>query len=281
MKKLPIIISIVASLTVGAGIGLAIGLTTSNTKTNLTTSSVPSNSSSSSSSSSSGSSSSLPIIVNYTVSFKNYDGTLLSESVVEKGGTAIYTGPTPTRMETATCTYTFTGWDQPLENITSDCVRVAQYEEILKPVTNYYKVTFKNYDGTLLQEVTVEEGKTAVYSASTPTKPSTPTHTYTFTGWDGSLENITSDCVRIAQFSETQVKFTVSFKNYDDTLLYETYVESGKTATYMGPTPVRPETNEYSYTFSGWDHSLENVTTYSYNKEGTVLSVPSITFYYQ
>ena len=266
MKKLPIIISIVASLTVGAGIGLAIGLTTSNTKTNLTTSSVPSNSSSSSSSSvssssSSGSSSSLPIIVNYTVSFKNYDGTLLSESVVEKGGTVIYTGPTPTRMETATCTYTFTGWDQPLENITSDCVRVAQYEEILKPVTNYYKVTFKNYDGTLLQEVTVEEGKTAVYSASTPTKPSTPTHTYTFTGWDGSLENITSDCVRIAQFSETQVKFTVSFKNYDDTLLYETYVESGKTATYMGPTPVRPETNEYSYTFSGWDHSLENVTT--------------------
>ena len=266
MKKLPIIISIVASLTVGAGIGLAIGLTTSNTKTNLTTSSVPSNSSSSSSSSvssssSSGSSSSLPIIVNYTVSFKNYDGTLLSESVVEKGGTAIYTGPTPTRTETATCTYTFTGWDQPLENITSDCVRVAQYEEILKPVTNYYKVTFKNYDGTLLQEVTVEEGKTAVYSASTPTKPSTPTHTYTFTGWDGSLENITSDCVRIAQFSETQVKFTVSFKNYDDTLLYETYVESGKTATYMGPTPVRPETNEYSYTFSGWNHSLENVTT--------------------
>ncbi len=272
MKKLPIIISIVASLTVGAGIGLAIGLTTSNTKTNLTTSSVPSNSSSPSSSSassssssvssssSSSSSSSLPIIVNYTVSFKNYDGTLLSESVVEKGGTAIYTGPTPTRMETATCTYTFTGWDQPLENITSDCVRVAQYEEILKPVTNYYKVTFKNYDGTLLQEVTVEEGKTAVYSASTPTKPSTPTHTYTFTGWDGSLENITSDCVRIAQFSETQVKFTVSFKNYDDTLLYETYVESGKTATYMGPTPVRPETNEYSYTFSGWDHSLENVT---------------------
>ena len=269
MKKLPIIISIVASLTVGVGIGLAIGFASSNAKPTTSsqpsTSSVPTSSSSSSSSSSSGSSSSssssLPFIENYTVSFKNYDGTLLSESVVEKGGTAIYTGPTPTRMETATCTYTFTGWDQVLENITSDCVRVAQYEEILKPVTNYYKVTFKNYDGTLLQEVTVEEGKTATYSGQTPTKPSTPTYSYTFIGWDGSLENITSDCVRIAQFSETQVKFTVSFKNYDDTLLYETYVESGKTATYMGPTPVRPETNEYSYTFSGWDHSLENVTT--------------------
>ena len=269
MKKLPIIISIVASLTVGVGIGLAIGFASSNTKPTASsqpsTSNVPTSSSSSSSSSSSGSSSSssssLPFIENYTVSFKNYDGTLLSESVVEKGGTAIYTGPTPTRMETATCTYTFTGWDQVLENITSDCVRVAQYEEILKPVTNYYKVTFKNYDGTLLQEVTVEEGKTATYSGQTPTKPSTPTYSYTFIGWDGSLENITSDCVRIAQFSETQVKFTVSFKNYDDTLLYETYVESGKTATYMGPTPVRPETNEYSYTFSGWDHSLENVTT--------------------
>ena len=260
MKKLPIIISVIASLTVGVAIGLAIGLTSNRTQAKPTISSV-STSSSQSSISSAPSTSSLPTIENFTVSFKNYDGTLLSEAVVKKGETAIYNGPTPTRAETSEYTYTFNGWDQPLENITSDCVRIAQYIETLKPVTNYYKVTFKNYDGSLLQEATVEEGKNAVYSGQTPTKPSTPTHTYTFTGWDGSLENITSDCVRIAQFSEAQTKFTVSFKNYDGTLLYETYVESGKTATYVGPVPTREETSEYTYTFNGWDHSLENVTS--------------------
>ena len=272
MKKLPIIISIVASLAIGVGAGLAIGLNSSHAKTNSNTSSVPSSSeassissqssisSGSSISSSSSSSSSVPVINNYTVSFKNYDGTLLSETFVKEGETATYTGPTPTRAETALSTYTFSGWDQPLENITSDCVRVAQYNETLKPVTLYYKVTFKNYDGSLLQEVTVEEGHTAVYSGQTPTKPNTPTHTYTFLGWDASLENITSDCVRVAQFDETQIKYTVSFKNYDGTLLYETYVESGETATYNGPVPTRGETNEATYTFSGWDRSLENIT---------------------
>ena len=272
MKKLPLIISIVVSLTIGVGVGLVAGFNISKTKTNSDVSSVPTSSSAAPISSSSFTSSSsvvsssslissLPVITNYTVSFKNYDGTLLSETIVEKGKTATYDGPIPTRNETDECTYTFKGWDQPLENITSDCVRIAQYDETLKPVTHYYKVTFKNYDNALLQEVTVEEGKSAVYSGQTPTKPSTPTHTYSFIGWDASLDNITSDCIRVAQFNETQTKYTVSFKNYDGTLLYETYVEAGKTATYNGPVPTREETNERSYTFSGWDHSLENVTT--------------------
>ena len=272
MKKLPILISIVAALAIGVGVGLTIGLTSANTKAKPDNSSASSTSSLSSISSSSSISSepsisspssisSVPVIENYIVSFKNYDGTLLSESVVEKGETAIYKGPTPTRSETSEYTYTFNGWDQSLENITSDCVRTAQFTETLKPVTHYYKVTFKNYDGALLQEVNVEEGHTAVYTAQAPTRPATPTCTYTFTGWDGSLENITSDCVRIAQFSENQTKFIVSFKNYDGTLLYETYVEAGKNATYMGPTPVREEDARCTYTFAGWDRSLENITS--------------------
>jgi len=196
----------------------------------------------------------------YTVSFKNYDGTLLSESIVKSGETATYNGVTPTKPETSEYTYTFTGWDQSLENITSNCIRVAQFNGTLKPVTVYYTVTFKNYDGTLLQEVSVEEGHDAVYTASTPTRPTTPKYSYTFIGWDRSLENITSDCVRVAQFSETQIKYTVTFKNYDGTLLYEAYASSGDTVTYGGVTPTKPEDDLYTYTFSGWDHSLENIS---------------------
>ncbi len=201
-----------------------------------------------------------PTTIFYTVTFKNYDGSLLSESVVERGQTATYNGVAPTKPETSEYTYAFTGWDQSLENITSNCIRVAQYSETLKPLTVYYTVTFKNYDGTLLQEVSVEEGHDAVYSAPTPTRASTPTHSYTFTGWDKSLENITSDCVRVAQFSETQIKYTVTFKNYDGSLLYEAYASKGETVTYGGVTPSKPEDDLYTYTFSGWDHSLDNIT---------------------
>ena len=197
----------------------------------------------------------------YTVSFKNYDGTLLSESSVNSGETAIYNGTTPTRPETSEYTYTFSGWDQSLENITSNCVRVAQYTENLKPVVNHYTVTFKNYDGTLLQEVSVIEGETAVYTASTPTRPSTSTHSYTFYDWDKPLTNITSDCVRVAQFTETQVKFTVTFKNYDGTALHEVYVTTGGTATYEWPNPTREEDEDYTYSFKGWDQPLTNITS--------------------
>ena len=198
-------------------------------------------------------------IPDYTVSFKNYDGTLLSESVVSSGGTAIYSGDTPTRPEDSQYTYSFSGWDQSLENITANCSRVAQYTQTAKPVTVYCTVTFKNYDNTLLKEVTVVKGSNVTYSGQTPSRPKTPKLEYTFIGWDASLENITSDCVRVAQFSETQYKCTVSFKNYDDTLLYEAYVDKGGSVTYSGSDPVRPEDSEYTYAFSGWDHSLASI----------------------
>ena len=45
----------------------------------------------------------------YTVSFKNYDGSLLSESKVKKGQTAVYEGVEPSRADTAEFTYTFNG----------------------------------------------------------------------------------------------------------------------------------------------------------------------------
>ena len=47
--------------------------------------------------------------------------------------------------------------------------------------------------------------------------------------------------------------------NGDDTLLYETDVEEGQDAVYVGETPTKEEDEDYTYIFDGWDHSLENV----------------------
>lgn len=205
-----------------------------------------------------------PAPVYFTVSFKNYDGSLLSESTIEQGHTVEYEGVTPTRGETAEYTYTFTGWDQSLNNIQSNCVRVAQYSENLKPVPVTYTVTFKNYDGTLLCEDIVEPGGTATYSLqANPTRPETSEATYTFTGWDKPLTNITSNCDRIAQFQENlkPAKYSVSFRNYDGTVLHEVYVTTGGTATYEWPNPTREEDEDYTYSFKGWDLSLTNITS--------------------
>ena len=196
----------------------------------------------------------------YVVSFKNYDGSLLSESKVKKGETAVYQGQTPTRASSTEYDYIFIGWDQSLENIISNCSRVAQYNETVKPVTKYYTVTFKNWDGALLDEVVVQEGNEAVYGGLTPTRPSTPEFTYAFTGWDQSLKNITSDCTRVAQFSATNVEYSVRFYSYDNQLLYTDVVHYQQQATFYGTTPTKPSTSTHTYVFREWDKDFSSVT---------------------
>ena len=54
--------------------------------------------------------------------------------------------------------------------------------------------------------------------------------------------------------------FKVTFKNYDDTILYQTRVKKGGTAIYDKDTPTRPATFDYYYEFLAWDKDLTNVT---------------------
>ncbi len=66
-----------------------------------------------------------------------------------------------------------------------------------------YKVTFQNYDGTVLYETEVEEGHSAEYVGETPTKPveeGKVDYTYEFVGWDKELENILEDTIATAMF---------------------------------------------------------------------------------
>ena len=53
--------------------------------------------------------------------------------------------------------------------------------------------------------------------------------------------------------------FHVIFLNYDDSLLYEVDVEEGHEAIYCGETPIKPEDDEFTYEFKGWDQDLTNI----------------------
>lgn len=74
---------------------------------------------------------------------------------------------------------------------------VVTYEE--KPK---YTVTWKNYDGTVLETDTgVYEGTSPSYNSSTPTRPTTKEYVYTFSGWDRTLSAVTSNVTYTAQFT--------------------------------------------------------------------------------
>ena len=86
---------------------------------------------------------------------------------------------------------------------------------------NKYTVTFKNYNGNVLQEVKVLQGDDAVYTGSTPYKPSSQfgdvITSYTFSGWSPSVTNIRSNLTTTAQFT-TKTSYTgqTAIKRYLD-----------------------------------------------------------------
>ena len=71
-----------------------------------------------------------------------------------------------------------------------------------------------------------------------------------------SVESISSS---LSQESIQDIYYHVSFINDDETLLYETDVLKGDTATYVGVTPTKEEDDEFKYEFIGWDQPLNNI----------------------
>lgn len=132
----------------------------------------------------------------YTVTFVNYNGSTLSTTTVDHGGTAVYNGATPTKPATAQYTYSWTGWDKPLTNITEDTVFTAQYSSTV----NKYTITWKNYDGSTLKTDSISYGSMPSYSGATPTKPS-DTYKYTFSGWSPTITIVTGDKIYTAQYT--------------------------------------------------------------------------------
>ena len=69
----------------------------------------------------------------YTVTWKNWDGsTLETDTSVPYGTTPEYNGETPTREETASHSYTFTGWDQEISPVTGDITYTAIFDSEIK-----------------------------------------------------------------------------------------------------------------------------------------------------
>ena len=192
---------------------------------------------------------------NYTVTWKNYDGTTLQTDTIAYGTTPSYDGATPTKTATAQYTYTFSDWDKAIAAVTGDVTYTAQFSE----TTNTYTVTWVDGDGNTLKTDTVAYGDTPEYNGATPTKEGDAQYTYTFSDWDKAIAAVTGDVTYTAQFSETTNTYTVTWQNEDGTVLEtDTDVAYGTTPSYDGETPVKPADAQYQYTFSGWTDGTNN-----------------------
>lgn len=180
----------------------------------------------------------------YKVTWTNHDGTVLEVDLDVPADTMPeYDGVTPTKPG-----FIFSGWSPTVSKVTGDVTYVAQFTA----TTKKYKVTWKNHDGTVLEEdLDVPHGTEPEYNGDVPTKEG-----LIFSGWSPAISAVTEDIVYTAQFSETANKYKVTWKNYDGTVLKEDLeVEQGTRPEYTGDIPTKPG----GYTFSGWTPNVSIV----------------------
>ena len=156
----------------------------------------------------------------YNITWNNYDGTELKTEKIAYGETPAYSGSDPVKPADAQYNYVFAGWSPEISSVTGDAEYTAQFT----PVLNKYKVTFKNEDGTVLEEKNVEYGETPVYGGETPAKASTLETTYTFAGWTPSVTSVTGEVTYTAAYTEAAVpKYNISVTNaigWDEVYVY-------------------------------------------------------------
>lgn len=201
----------------------------------------------------------------YTVTFINVSSIVDTVSVAY-GGTAVYTGMTPARTSTSQYDYVFAGWNtsssalepdvNALVNVTGNRVVYAIYT----PIIRSYTVRFFN-GSTLLQSVSVQYGSNAEYTDNDPTKQSDGNYDYSFVGWNtnpnaesadsGALYNITGNKDVYAVYISSPHVYTVRFINGTN-VLQAVNVPYGGNVTYVGATPTKAQTAQYTYSFIGW-----------------------------
>lgn len=125
-----------------------------------------------------------------------------------------------------------------------------------------YTVTWTNDDGTVLEtDKNVKAGSMPKYDGATPTKDGNEQYCYTFAGWSPEITKVTKDVTYTATFTPDTNKYTVTWKNYDGTVLKtDADIPYGITPEYNGATPQRVGTEDISYVFSGWTPSVGTVT---------------------
>lgn len=207
----------------------------------------------------------------YTVTFVNYDGTVLDTQYVTQYGSAtdpILNGTitTPQKPPSTTEVYTFSAWDTGFGYITDDTVVTAFYTAS----TRQYTVRWWN--GTeLLQQSTVDVHTAATYTGAAPTRTSTEI----FVGFDAEPSDVVSDMNINAVYETTSVPAQVTSAydylysdNPNDNSAYTFgefigIINAGLAQTYFLPgEKIKMDTSGVSYftdntivfTVHGFDH---------------------------
>ena len=202
------------------------------------------------------------VIIDYI--WKNWDGTELYSCSVTRwsnGGQHIrgwndsdpeYQGNTPVRPSDQLFNYTFSGWKK-VSQAHSTTVFVAQYTATLND-PNKREIVWKDYNGSELKKDYLDLNTMPSWSGNPPARESDARYEYSFSGWSPAVSAVKDHAVYTAQYTSVPVKYTVTWRNEDGTVLKTAQnVEYDSIPSYDGATPVLNPTVQYTYVFDHWE----------------------------
>ena len=187
----------------------------------------------------------------YAITWNDDNDDLLRTDYVIEGQTPSY-GENPTKVETNEYYYEFSHWEPEVVAATTAAIYTAVFT-----ATPKYEITWYSDTNTLLRTDYVIEGETPNYGTN-PTKAEDEIGVYTFIGWTPSIVAATENASYTAIFDVTY-KYTITWNDYDDSLLKEEVYFEGETPEY-GADPTRAEDDAGIYAFSGWTPNVVTVT---------------------
>ena len=184
----------------------------------------------------------------YTVTFQDWDETVLKTETVDHGSDA-----TPPADPERTG-YTFTGWSGSYVNVQAAVTNVAQY------CINTFTVTFQYTNGTPISVQTVEY----LGSATKPANPAPLDDSTVFYYWDGKYTSVTNDIDVFAVFVNKVIEVGTGAE----------FAEYLGNATLMGMSAITLAlTNDIS--MSGVSYSRQQLVATVDGRGHTVSNLPS------
>lgn len=189
----------------------------------------------------------------YTITWKDWDGSVITSYQLTYGVTPKYLSTNPTRPADVDYTYNFTGWSPAITPVTGDQIYTATYsKEQIK-----YTIIFKFVDS---YRSGAEIDRQQLARDEMPVVPTVQREGW-YLKWTPAVAAVTGNATYVADWmEELPDNYTITWKNYDGTTLKTTTPArdaSAETVLAGAPaTPEKPATTEYRYEFTGWQPAV-------------------------
>ncbi|MBR2093616.1 MAG: Ig domain-containing protein, partial [Candidatus Methanomethylophilaceae archaeon] len=119
-------------------------------------------------------------------------------------------------------------------------------------MSSSFKITWKNWDGSVLATTEAAHGTIPTYTGAEPTRAADAEHSYSFAGWTPVIVAATSDAVYTATYEATEPIYTVTY------LVDGVQIGDVETHAFGEAVKLREIYAKEGYEVSGW-HSEQTV----------------------